>query len=46
MFFGDKERRVNPDMNVLGSPLWQVITDWKDYAPQSFLPQNFLQNES
>jgi len=44
MFFGDKERRVNPDMNVIGSPLWQVITDWKDYVPQSILPQNFLQN--
>ena len=44
MFFGDKERRVNSDMNVLGSPLWQVITDWKDYVPQSLLPQNFLQN--
>jgi len=44
MFFGDKKRRVNPDMNVFGSPLWQVITDWKDYVPQSILPQNFLQN--
>jgi len=44
MFFGDKERRVNPDMNVIGSPLWQAITDWKDYVPQSILPQNFLQN--
>jgi len=44
MFFGDKERRVNPDMNVIGSPLWQVVTDWKDYVPQSLLPQNFLQN--
>jgi len=43
----DKGRkdRVNPEMGSIGSPLWEVITDWKDYAPQSFLPQNFLQNE-
>ena len=40
-----RKDRVNPEMGSLGSPLWEVITDWKDYAPQSFLPQNFLQNE-
>jgi len=40
MVFGDKKRRANPDMNVLGSPLWEAISDWKTY-----LPQNLLQNE-
>jgi len=43
----DKGRkdRVNPEMGSIGSALWETITDWKDYAPQSILPQNFLQNE-
>ena len=39
-----KKTKVNPEMGPIGSPLWQVITDWKDYVPQSLLPQNFLQN--
>ena len=43
----DKGRkdRVNPEMGSIGSALWETVADWKDYAPQSFLPQNFLQNE-
>ena len=43
----DKGRkdRVNPEMGSIGSALWETIADWKDYAPQSLLPQNFLQNE-
>jgi len=43
----DKGRkdRVNPEMGSIGSALWETVADWKDYAPQSILPQNFLQNE-
>ena len=43
----DKGRkdRVNPEMGSIGSALWETVADWKDYVPQSLLPQNFLQNE-